>query len=85
MKKVDDIDLVIASVRTLIVQAPVVRLVGDLAVRFLQQRFRCWRRVLGQYRFHTAGLIEIPFEPLENARHVGFVLVDQELIEISAA
>src|SRR5262249_5945934 len=85
MKKIDNIDLVNTSVRPLVVQAPVVRLVSDLAIGFLQQWFRCWLRVLGQYGFHTPGLIEISFEPLKNCRHVGFVLVDQELIEISAA
>src|ERR1700757_2997783 len=85
MKKIDDIDLVVAPVRPLVVQAPVVRLVADLGVRLLQQWFRCWRRVLGEYGFHTPGLIEISFEPFKNCRHVGFVLVDQEFIEIRAA
>ena len=39
MQEVEDADLVIAPVRALIVQAPVVSLVGELAVRFLQQSF----------------------------------------------
>jgi len=85
VEKVDDIDLIISTVRALIVQAPVVRLVSNLAVRSFQHLVRRRGPVFCHDCFGAPGFVEIAFKPFEDVRHVGFVLVDQEFIEIGAS
>ncbi len=84
MKKIEDVDLVIAAVRPLIVQAPVVGFVTDFAVRLFQHRTCLSGRILGEDRFDAAAFVEVALEPFEDHRHVGLVFIDQKLIEIPA-
>jgi hypothetical protein len=66
MEKIEDVDLVIAAVRPLIVQAPVVGFVADFAVRLFQHWTRRCGRVFGEDRFDAAGFVGVAFEPFEN-------------------
>jgi hypothetical protein len=80
LEKIENTLLPIAAMWTLVVQAPVVRFIGHLAVGLLQERLGWCGNILHQDCFHASRFFEVPLEPLEDAGYFGLVLVREELV-----
>src|SRR6266508_411676 len=75
---------IIAAVRSLIVQAPIVRKIFDLVITARRELMHRRRRVAASTFRDAACLIEILLEPFKDAGDFHFPFVMQKLIEVFA-
>ena len=76
--------VVIAAVRALIVQAPVVGNVFDVVFTAYRKVTNRFRRIAAKNRRDAARFIEILLKPFEDARNLHLLLVWRKLVEILA-
>ena len=75
---------VVPTVRSLIIQTPIVGKIFDLVIAARGELTHWCRRITAQNFRDTPGIIEISLEPLKDAGDLHFPFVRQEFIEVFA-